>query len=400
MVVIGNGNVAVDVARILLKSPSELEHTDISENAIEALKESKVRRVALVGRRGPVQAAFTTSELRELLSLGGGNPVAKPPKTPTGAPAAKNAETDKKSPSSSKASYSDATLTSKLEGSSSSIEAIMRDVNVEKAQTVVKSLPDRVFMCTDADEEELKDRPVFRKFDLLKRLLSVQPPTEEELEARGARSLELFFLRSPVEFIEDPQRPGEVGAVKFEHTLLSGEANKQSARGMGFYSEMKCNLAFTSIGYSSKPMPGLLFDHSRGIIPNNNGRVTDSPGFYACGWIRRGPSGIIGSNKFDAEEVVASIVSDFSNHPLSNLKSDPISANRASHGDQSDPSSLSSSPLSSITSLLASRNVTPVSFHDWLILDQAEVQRGASMSKPREKVKSISDMLQIIRTSL
>lgn len=235
---IGNGNVAVDVARILLKSPSELSHTDISEEALAALEESAVRRVALVGRRGPVQAAFTTSELRELLSLGGGNPVAKPANasgaSATGAKGGKGTSSSTMPP-----------LSSPLEDSSSSIELIMRDAAVEKKQTVIKSLPDRVFLSTDADEEELKERPVFRKFDLLKRLLSIEPPKAEALEGPGApKSLELFFLRSPVAFLEDPNRPGHVGAVKFEHNILSGDAGNQHAQGMGFFFGNACFARF------------------------------------------------------------------------------------------------------------------------------------------------------------
>lgn len=306
-VVIGNGNVAVDVARILLRNPEELKNTDISETALQALRESKVKRISLVGRRGPVQASFTTGELRELLQIDG----------------------------------------------------------------AVKCVPDRMLMTTEADDVELKQRANSRKFELMRKTLSVTPPSED---ATG-KVLQLHFLRSPVEFIEDPKRPGKVSAIRFEHNLLEGDAGSQIAKGMGYFSEMPAQLVFTSIGYSSKPMPGLPFDQKRGIIPNTQGRV--EPGVYVCGWIKRGPSGIIGTNKFDAEQTVQTIVSDRSSIP------------------ESESTTSTDTPLAKIKAILQQREVKCVDFSQWLKINQEELDRGKVKQKLREKMRHIEEMLQV-----
>jgi adrenodoxin-NADP+ reductase len=313
--IIGNGNVAVDVARILLRKPEQLEKTDISESAMESLKLTTIRRVSLIGRRGPVQAAYTTGELRELLGLEG----------------------------------------------------------------VVKRVPDVGLVLTGADEEELKQRALARKFDLLKKILTSPLPKPDQ------SVLQFYFLRSPVEFIEDPKRPGHVGSIKFQHNMLVGPAHSQSARGTEYHSEMPAQLVFTSIGYSSKPMPGLPFDDKRGIIPNDKGKVED--GVYVCGWIKRGPTGIIGTNKFDAQEVIATIVAD--QQALSTVQTTQTTLSGI-------PLSQDFSPLSQIEQLLSKRNVDPVRFSDWEILDKEELTRGEARSKLREKFKKSKEMLQFL----
>jgi adrenodoxin-NADP+ reductase len=311
--IIGNGNVAVDVARILLRSPSELANTDISDRALAALEASSVKRVSLVGRRGPVQAAFTTGELRELLGLAG----------------------------------------------------------------VSKWIPDRMFASSEADEEELKERPKKRKFDLLKKQLLAPPPSSDE------RALQFYFLRSPVAFIEDEKRPGHVGSIKFEHNFLEGEANNQQARGSAFFSEMPAQLVFTSIGYSSKPMPSLPFDKRRGIIPNTDGKVESEKNVYVCGWIKRGPSGIIGTNKFDAEQVTQTIVDDLSRRTVEE------------QGISISGKPCLSSPSTAIKDILAKRSIQALSFENWLMINDEELARGREKSKLREKVKSVQEMVRI-----
>lgn len=367
-VVIGNGNVAVDVARILLKEPEELKSTDISEDALEALRESQIRKVSLVGRRGPVQAAFTTAELRELLTLGGGNPIASSAKTGP-RPAAK-------------AVSPNVPLSANLDGSSSKIEGVMLDTNVSTKQTVIKAIPDRMFLGTEADEVELKERPIARKFDLLRKLLAIEPLTQEAFDGpEKPKTLQFYFLRSPVSINEDPSRPGHVGSVTFEHNILKGEPGKQWASAVGYKSEMKANLVLSSIGYYAKPMPGLPFDAKKGIIPNTRGKVSDVDGVYVCGWIRRGPSGIIGTNKYDAEEVVGGIIADLAG--TEHIKK------------QKDVDAYKETSLPQIKELLASRGVSPVSFEEWLKINDVELQRGREKEKVREKVKSISKMLEI-----
>lgn len=368
-VVIGNGNVAVDVARILLKEPSELASTDISDAALDALRDSQIRKVSLVGRRGPVQAAFTTAELRELISLGGGNPVATPAKK-TAKPAAPSAP-----------------LNSTLEDSTSTIETVMMNSDTIKKQTVIKSIPDRMFMGTEADEVELKERAAARKFDLLRKLLAIEPLTQEAFDGpEKPKTLQFYFLRSPTAFNEDPQRPGHVGSVTFEHTLLKGEPGKQWAAPMGFSSQMKADLVLTSIGYSATPIPGLPFDTKKGIIPNLKGKVSDHDGVYVCGWIKRGPSGIIGTNKYDAQEVIETISSDLAG--TEHIRKEPLEEN------------YSATALPEIHQLLQSRGVPVVSFDEWLKINDAELQEGREKSKVREKMKTIDSMLQVAKKAL
>lgn len=242
-------------------------------------------------------------------------------------------------------------------------------------------------MTTEADEVELKQRANSRKFELLRKTLSVAPPAED---APG-KVLQFHFLRSPVAFIEDANRPGKVGAIRFEHNLLEGPAGSQVAKGTGYFSEMPAQLVFTSIGYSSKPMPGLPFDAKRGIIPNVQGRV--EPGVYVCGWIKRGPSGIIGTNKFDAEQTVQTIVSDTSNTSDQALDSQNITSDK-------DHESIADSPLARIKEILAKRDVKCVDFSEWLKINQEELDRGKPKEKLREKMKRIEEMLQVAHKKL
>lgn len=368
-VVIGNGNVAVDVARILLKENSELATTDISEEALAALAESNIRKVSLVGRRGPVQAAFTTAELRELLTLGGGNPVATPAKKAKTTPA------------------STVPQSSQLEDSTSTIETVMFNTDATKVQTVTKSIPDRMFMGTEADEAELKERATSRKFDLLRKLLALEPLTQDAFDGpEKPKTLQFYFLRSPTALNEDPERPGHVGSVTFEHNILKGEPGKQWASGMGFKSEMKANFVLSSIGYYAKPMPGLPFDTKKGIIPNLRGKVAEHDGLYVCGWIKRGPSGIIGTNKYDAQEVIETIVSDLAGTQHIRTADTEVT--------QSD------SPLPTIHQLLASRGVSYVSFEEWLKINESELQRGRELAKVREKIKTIPKMMEVAKQAI
>lgn len=311
--IIGNGNVAVDVARILLRQPSELKATDISEDALTALYSSHVGRVSMVGRRGAVQAAYTTSELRELLRLEG----------------------------------------------------------------VSKIIPDQMLVTTESDEVELRERPTKRKFELLQKYLSSPPPRFDQ------RVLQFYFSKSPVEFIEDPKRPGHIGSIKFENNFLEGEPNQQKAIGSGHFTEIPAQLVLTSIGYSAKPMPGLPFDSRRGVIPNKDGKVEQHEGVYVCGWIKRGPSGIIGTNKYDAEQVIQTIVADIGQR---SPEQDGVSIS----GIRID-----GKPSDATKAILSAKNIQPVSFKEWSAIDSEEIQRGSAKVKLREKIKHIKEMLSI-----
>lgn len=143
-------------------------------------------------------------------------------------------------------------------------------------------------------------------------------------------------------------------------------------------------------------MPGIPFDAKRGIIPNLNGKVSDAPGVYVCGWIKRGPSGIIGTNKYDAEEVITTIVDDLKNtFPLKNAEGDF----KETASSSTPENGTLSKPLDSIREILASRNVKTVSFSDWLVLNEEELKNGAAKSKAREKVKTVPEMMRIIESS-
>ncbi|CAL8471382.1 g10924 [Coccomyxa elongata] len=309
--IFGLGNVALDCARILLKSPDSLAGTDIAQHALTALRSSAVKRVRIVGRRGPVQAAFTAKELREI---------------------------------------------TKLEG--------VRFV-----------VPEQQLSPTDVDLAEMKaSRIKKRVFDILKGA-SVASPAE-----RAERQLRLQFLRTPVELLPRDETSDEVGAVKLERNQLEAKGDgSQRAVGTGELEVVPADMVLSSIGYKSKPMEGLAFDASRGVVIHRAGRVLQADGsidprLYVVGWAKRGPTGIIGTNLVDAEETTSSIVEDSPVLP----KIGPDSAG---------------SP--GLTAALQEQDVQVVTFSDWHRIDAAEVGKGQESGKPREKFVHINEMLQM-----
>lgn len=237
-IVIGNGNVAVDVARMLCLDRSELESTDIADHALDALEGSGFSEVVMVGRRGPVQAAFTTPELRELGELASADIVVDP-------------------------------------------EQLLLDEH------------------SRAHLEEGAKPTTVRNIELL-------AGYAERTPGDRPRRIVLRFLRSPVEILGD----GKVEAVVLEENEIHEEDGVLMARPTGRREEVPAQLVLSSIGYRGLPLPGVPFDEARGIIPNDAGRVTGRDREYVVGWIKRGPSGIIGTNKKDAKETVAGLVED------------------------------------------------------------------------------------------
>ncbi|CAI7872372.1 unnamed protein product, partial [Closterium sp. NIES-53] len=280
-VVIGQGNVALDVARVLLRRPCELQPTDIAEHALEALASSQVRLVHMVGRRGPVQAACTAKEVREVLKLDG-------------------------------------------------IQVMLRQED---------------FALTPMDESELKaSRSHRRVFDLLCKAAApfastpaTRPsPSPTVIGSSDRRELDFVFFRSPVAVLPgvgkatgeglatgggkraDGKGEAEerVGAIRMEKNVLTGDFRDGPRRavGTGETSDLPCGLVFKSIGYRSLPIAGLPFNQRSGTVPNELGRVLQAsgsepvsearyePGLYVVGWLKRGPTGIIGTNLIDAEE--------------------------------------------------------------------------------------------------
>src|SRR5271166_5625367 len=246
--VIGVGNVAVDVARILIRDPEELRETDVSQPVLEALMASKVREVHVIGRRGPAQAKFTTKELRELGELEGVDVVI----------GAGEHELD---------AFDDSGESSRL---------ATGDRHVRGNYTVISDWAAR-------------------------------------LPAGAARRLTLRFWLSPVE-IQGAQR---VEGLTVERTRLNADGR---LTGTGQYETIGVSMVLRSVGYQSLPLPGVPFDEHSHIVPNAEGRVLGPdgqplPGEYVAGWLKRGPTGVIGTNKSDAAETVRCLLEDLAGGP-------------------------------------------------------------------------------------
>lgn len=315
-VVLGQGNVALDVARILLRPMHELATTDIADHALAALGESSIRRVYLVGRRGPAQAACTAKELREILGI--------------------------------------------------------KDVYVHIQETdLLKSL---------ADEEELKkSRTQKRVYELLYKAATSRPSHP----ISGQRELHFVFFRRPERFLH-ADCSNEVSGVHFEKTCLkeNGVSGKQSAVGTGQFEGLDCGLVLKSIGYKSVPVTELPFNHQKGIVPNVEGRVVSDvsdhavpeKGLYVAGWLKRGPTGIVATNLFCAEETVASITQDIEQGTLT------LSPKAGRDG---------------LLQLLDDKAIRYVPFSGWERIDEKERRDGNLKSKPREKLASWDELLNV-----
>ncbi|MBI4557021.1 MAG: NADP oxidoreductase [Candidatus Hydrogenedentes bacterium] len=304
-VVAGQGNVAMDVTRILAKTVDELRETDIAQHALEALAESKVKEIHLVGRRGPVQAAFTQPEIKEIGELADCDPVLDP-----------------------------------------------ADLELNAA--------------SQSELDDLKNQHSKRNLAVLTEFASRPAPSKNKRYC-------IHFFKSPVELAGS----GKVERVILERNELVGEPFKQKARGTGVREELSCGLFFRSVGYRGLPLPGVPFDETAGLFPNERGRILESgapaPGLYAAGWIKRGPSGVIGTNKPDSIETVQSMLADL-------------------------PGLLPCEPPDSgaLRELLMARGVRAVSYADWRKIDAAEIERGKLRGKPREKFTSIEEMLAVL----
>lgn len=307
--VVGVGNVAMDVTRILATEPDLLHPTDISAAALKALRGSRVRTIFLLGRRGPAQAAFTNPELKELGDLPGVDVVVRP-------------------------------------------EDLALD---EASRAALEASPDR--------EAE-------------KNLKTLQGFVERGMRGMPRR-IELRFRTSPLR-IEGGGRVERlvVGANRLEVGLRGVQAVPS-----GEEASLPVGLVFRSVGYRALPLPGVPFDERRAVIPNDRGRVLDRdggvpvPGSYVAGWIKRGPSGVIGTNKPDAAETVGALLEDAERGAL------PEPTERADE----------------IPELLRARGVEVVDWSDWQALDAHEIASGAARGAPRDKVASVEHMLDVIR---
>lgn len=311
--VVGVGNVAVDVARILCRTREELMKTDIADYALEALSNSRVKEVYVLGRRGPAQAAFTAPEVKELGELADCDAFVLP----------------------------------------------------EEAEL------DPLSLATMANA----DRADVRKVEIIQELARRQPTGK-------SKRLILRFLVSPTELIGDEN--GHVKQMKLVHNeLYATEAGSLRPRATDETETLDVGMVFRSIGYRGVPLPGVPFHESWGVISNNGGRVIDMTtkepllGEYTAGWIKRGPTGVIGTNKPDAAETVENMLAD------------------ARDGHTLQPSHPSAE---AVTALLDERQCCPVSFDDWKRLDEIEVNRGKAEGRPRVKFTRIEDMLAALRS--
>jgi ferredoxin/flavodoxin---NADP+ reductase len=306
-VVVGHGNVAADVCRILAKSVDELRQTDIAEHALEALAQSRIKKIHMIGRRGPVQAKFTPKELRELGEIRGAVACAEHQQC-----------------------------------------SIAKQCGIELA--------------APANTAAVKNLALFRSY-------------AEAAQTDAARRIVFQFYASPIEL----HGTDRVEAVTLSRNKLTGPAFSQSVIPIGITDRIPCGLVFRSIGYRGEPIDGLPFDYKRGVVPNDVGRVVADeagqpiPGVYVTGWIKRGPTGIIGTNRADSIETVESILAD-----LDRLAAAPKPGHAALRG------------------LLAERGIRTVSIEDWRTIDAREIERGRKSGKPREKFTRVDEMLELL----
>jgi ferredoxin--NADP+ reductase len=292
-VVIGNGNVALDVARMLALTPEELAPTDTTDPAIEAIGASPLREIVIVGRRGPAQASWTTQELKEMGELAGADLQVDP---------------------------------AELEGAAGD------------------------------------DTPTQRNLDVL-REFAAREPSGKPLVVR------FLFFRSPVAIHGDEK----VEAVELVRNTLEKEDGRLIAVATDEHETLECGLVFRSVGYRGVGLADVPFDESRGTILNEGGRVVGEAQTYCAGWIKRGPTGIIGTNKKDAMETVALLLEDVAQGRIAHR--DDVTAER-------------------VETLLAERDARAVVYSGWSSIDDVERSAGEKVGRPRVKLRTWNELLE------
>lgn len=301
--VVGVGNVAVDVCRILCRTVDELRKTDIADYALEALAESRIREVYMLGRRGPAQAAFTHPEAKELGELPGA------------------------------------------------------DIFVPEDEAELDPNSE-AWISTHAD------RMTVKKIELVQRFAR-KPTTQKR------RRLVLRFLVSPEVLHDDGT--GGVGSVTLRKNILVEQEDHLRPQPTDITEELPAEVVFRSVGYKGVPLPGLPFRNDWAVVPNDQGKVVN--GIYVGGWIKRGPTGVIGTNKPDAQETVRTMLAD-------------LEAGNCFHPDMQNPES--------VPHLLSNRCKNVFIWKDWVKLDQMEIAAGDVKGRPRVKFISTDSMLQAL----
>ncbi len=303
--VVGAGNVALDVARLLCRTPAELEQTDIAAHALEALRQSRVRNVYLLARRGPAQAAFTPREIRELGELPGAQ-----------------------------------------------VSALREDLLLDPA------------VPGDADS------------DAARNVACVQGYANAAPRGDGRRVTLRFFV-SPTALLGSA---GKVTGVRLARNAprVNPDGSVQ-VTSTDAQETLPAGLVFRAVGYRGEPLAGVPFDRQRGTIENQRGRVTDAgkvlAGLYTAGWIKRGPSGVIGTNKTCARDTVECMLED-------------LSLARHLQPASPDPRAMDD--------LIAARVAGVVRYSDWRAIDAAEVRAGEAVGRPRVKFTDVAAMLAVL----
>jgi len=306
-IVVGNGNVALDVARILVSQPDELRRTDIADHALDALGPRGIEEVVIVGRRGPLQATFTSPELRELGDLKGLDDV---------------------------------------------------DVVIDAAEFAG---------ITDDDIEAAAKHP--------KQNVKVLRSYVGRDTHPGHRRIVFRFATSPIE-IRGDGRVEEI--VLGRNELTTDEQGRVSAHDTGEREVLPAQLVVRSVGYRGVPMPGLPFDERSCTIPHTDGRVEGSSNQYVVGWIKRGPSGVIGSNKSDSQATV-----------------DTLAADLAARVAQNGLAEFDTDHEAQLHRWLLSRQPELVTAEHWQLIDAHERSTGEPDGRPRVKLASVAEMLRV-----
>jgi len=311
-VVIGNGNVAVDVARMLVLSAQELAPTDTADHALEVLGRSTIKEVVIAGRRGPAQAAFTNPELLEL-------------------------------------------------GELADADVIVDAEELERGLAV-------------ADPDAEADQTARRNVEILRGYAAREPAGHE-------KRVVLRFLLSPVSLLANES--GHLGSVEFaRNELVAGPGGGLRAQATDEREVMEAGLVFRAIGYRGVALPGVPFDERRAVIANSGGRVVDpatgepQPGEYVVGWIKRGPSGVIGTNKKDAQETVDAMLADLL---------------AAGGGPAHTPAT---PDPEAIEDLIRSRAPEMITYSGWQAIDRHERSLGEPAGRPRVKLTRIEELLR------
>jgi len=301
-VVIGNGNVALDVARILVSDPDELAKSDIADHALASLHARGVEEVVVVGRRGPLQATFTTLELRELGAM--------------------------------------------------------------EAMAEVDVIVDPADFASITDEDlEAAGKTVKQNVKVMRGYAETTPP--------GAKRRIVFrFQTSPIELKGD----GRVESVVLGQNELVDDGGRVVAKDTGVREELPAQLVVRAVGYRGIPTPGLPFDDRSGTIPHTEGRIDGSANGYVVGWIKRGPSGVIGSNKKDSAATVDTLIADLQGRTLPEFAPE--------HSEE-------------LVEWLLSRQPKLVTDDHWKLIDEHERGAGQPKGRPRVKLTSVAELLRI-----